>query len=66
MLETGCPVEDIVPLYDITLKLRPDRTFGKITAESGAELSVEQSEDGYTLHLSRLDIHEIIILPYES
>ena len=66
MLETGCPVEDIVPLYDITLKLRPDRTFGKITAESGAELSVDQSEDGYTLHLSRLDIHEIIILPYES
>ena len=66
MLETGCPVEDIVPLYDITLTLRPDRALGRITTESGAALSVEQSEGGYTLRLSRLDIHEIILLPYES
>ena len=66
MMETGCPVEDIVPLYDLTLTLRPDRAFGKITTESGAALTVEQDEDGYTLRLSRLDIHEIILLPYES
>ena len=66
MLETGCPVEDIVPLYDVTLTLRPDRVFGNITTESGADIAVEKNETGYTLKLSRLDIHEIIILPYES
>ena len=64
MMETGCPVEEIVPLYDITLTLRPDRAFGRITTESGAPISVEQGKEGYTLRLSRLDIHEIILLPY--
>ena len=66
MLETGCPVEDIVPLYDLTLTLRGDRTFGKITTESGTPLTVARDGDGYTLHLDRLHIHEIVILPYEE
>lgn len=64
MLETGCPVEDIVPLHDITLTLRADCDFGDIRTESGAPITAERGEDGYTLRLSKLEIHDIIILPY--
>ena len=64
MLETGCPVEDVVPLYDVTLKLRADRKFGRIHTETGTPISAACGENGYTLHLEKLGIHEIVILPY--
>ena len=32
--------------------------------ETKVEISVEEGEAGYTLRLDRVDIHEIIILPY--
>ncbi len=66
MLETGCPVEDIVPLYDIKITLRRDRAYGAATSESGATVTLEPGTDCDTLRLSRLDIHDIIILPYEK
>jgi hypothetical protein len=41
-----------------------DRELGDIRTESGTPLTCERGAEGYTLHLARLDIHEIVILPY--
>ncbi len=64
MLECPAPVEEILPVYDVTFRVRADRECREIRTLSGAPVSVSRSGDVYELKLPRLDLHEGICLIY--
>jgi hypothetical protein len=58
-------IEDIVPLYNVTLTLRPTKPIKRAyLAPTGEELSYTAEDGTVTLTVPRIDCHQMVVFDY--
>ena len=58
-------IEDIVPLYNVTLTLRPTKPIKRVyLAPAGEELPYTVEGDSLTLTVPKIDCHQMVVFDY--